>query len=106
MATCPACHRPVTRVTYGAGPDQQTLLLEPGGTVATYVSVEMASIYPEDGDRVFLSNATILHEQVCPTRWRQTLQQMARNAAAKHEKASQKGGRTWKHRVPQTLWPR
>jgi hypothetical protein len=88
MNRCPDCQQQVIRAVHGEGPTQQTAFLEPGGLLATYVAVEADTVYPRDGDRVFLSAACILHSAVCPAVWRQRLERMEKAARVKKEKTT------------------
>lgn len=80
MTTCPKCRRDVIQVTTG----KTTLLLDP--VPQCYGAVEEHHIYPEEGDRVFLSTALVVHFSVCPVEIRE---KDHRRTLAKEKQAKQ-----------------
>jgi hypothetical protein len=79
MATCPDCRRAVVRVTHGA----TTLVLDP--QYQAYAAVEEHRLFPEDGDRVFLTLGLVEHHAVCPAQWRKRLAPPPRRKETIHD---------------------
>lgn len=88
MAQCPKCHKHgLVEAQTGRG----AILLDPHAKC--YAAVEMATIFPEDGSRVFLATALVEHAAVCSAERREQADQRQAGKEQYERRQAVKAGR-------------
>ena len=84
MSTCPQCHHDVITATYGP----KTVVLDPH--FKAYACIDEHHIYPEEGDKVFLSTALVEHSAVCSGE-RKAQAEYRKEGKAQYERSKKQG---------------